>query len=76
MAQFMLLLHDKPSDLSTVSAEDIQGIVGEYIAWRQGLEEQGRLVGGENWRTRGANTCPWSTALCGWSTAPTAKPRK
>ncbi|MEM7051440.1 MAG: YciI family protein [Acidobacteriota bacterium] len=47
MAQFMLILHDRPADFSDVSAEEIQSIVGEYVAWRQRLEGQGRLIGGE-----------------------------
>lgn len=45
MSVFMLLLHDAPTDFADVSPEEMQGIVAEYVAWREGLERDGRLVG-------------------------------
>jgi hypothetical protein len=44
MPKFMLLLHDDPAALGDASPEDIQGIIGEYVAWRRRLEADGRLV--------------------------------
>jgi hypothetical protein len=35
MPQFMLLLHEKPSDFSGLSAEDIQAVIAEYSAWTE-----------------------------------------
>ncbi len=45
MGQFLLILHDNPSDFTDVSPEDIQRIIGEYEAWRIKLESSGQLVG-------------------------------
>lgn len=44
MSQFLLLLHESPKAMSEVSPEEIQGIIGEYTAWRDKLEAQNRLV--------------------------------
>ena len=46
MAQFMLLLHESPSDFSSISPEEIQRVIGEYSAWRIKLQEDGKLAGG------------------------------
>ncbi len=47
MAKFMLLLHDNPGTGVDASPEEIQAIIGEYVAWRRGIEARGALVGGE-----------------------------
>jgi hypothetical protein len=47
MARFMLLLHDNPGNGADASPEEIQAIIGEYVAWRRGIESSGKLVGGE-----------------------------
>lgn len=47
MPQFMLLLHDDPNSFPDASPDDMQKIIGEYVAWREGLVESGHLVGGE-----------------------------
>ena len=46
MAQFMLLLHESPTDFSNFSPEEIQRVIGEYTAWRLKLQEEGKLAGG------------------------------
>ena len=46
MSQYMLILHETPSDFAGYSAEDINRVIGEYMAWRHKLEAEGRLVGG------------------------------
>lgn len=46
MAQFMLLLHERPSDFADISPEEIQRVIGEYSAWRGKLQEEGKLAGG------------------------------
>jgi len=43
----MLILHDSPTHHSDASPEEMQAIVGEYIAWRNAIEAKGQLVGGE-----------------------------
>jgi len=53
MAQFMLLLHDDPADFADVSPAEIQRIIGEYTAWRERLEAEGRLVGGRKLKDEG-----------------------
>jgi hypothetical protein len=44
MAQFMLILHDNPAAWAQVAPSEIQRIIGEYVAWRKGLEARGRFV--------------------------------
>ena len=45
MAQFMLLLHEAPTDFSSMSPAEIQAVIGEYSAWRDQIQERGVLVG-------------------------------
>ena len=47
MAKFMLLLHDDPRSGGGASPEEMQKIIGEYVAWRRGIEAQGKMLGGE-----------------------------
>ena len=53
MAQFMLLLQEDPTGLADVSAQDIQAIIGEYVAWRTSLAERGHLVAGNKLKDEG-----------------------
>jgi hypothetical protein len=64
MAECMLLLHEEPGAFEGLSPDEIQQVVGEYLAWRSRLVEDGRLVGGEKlsddggrWLTRGTASC-------------------
>lgn len=45
MAEFILLLHEDPNSFSEASPEEMQKVVGEYFAWRDGLMQDGKLVG-------------------------------
>lgn len=47
MPKFMLLLHEDPSAFADLSPSDIQQAIEEYVAWRVGLTEEGRVVGGD-----------------------------
>ena len=47
MARFMLLLHDNTEMPEDLSAEDVQGVIGEYVAWRNKIAAEGKLAGGE-----------------------------
>ena len=53
MAQYMLLLHETAGDFAELSAEDIQQIISEYVAWSNSLAEQGKMVGGEKLKDQG-----------------------
>ena len=47
MPNYMMLLHEEPMDYSQFSAEQIQGVIAEYVAWRNKIEAEGKYVGGE-----------------------------
>ncbi len=49
----MLLLHEEPADYSQFSAEQIQGVIAEYVGWRRSIEAEGKLVGGEKLKDEG-----------------------
>jgi len=53
MAQFLLLLHEQPDGFGTMSAEQIQAVVGEYMAWRESLVERDLLVDGQKLKDEG-----------------------
>lgn len=56
MAQFILLLHENPAGFADVSAEEIQRVIGEYSAWRESLEKQGRMVGANKLKDEGGRS--------------------
>lgn len=47
MPQFMLLLHQVPSDMSAVSPEQMQAVIAEYTAWSERLAAAGKFKGGQ-----------------------------
>ena len=47
MAKFLLLLRDDPGQFTSLSAEEMQRIIGEYGAWARGLAEKGKLHGSD-----------------------------
>lgn len=53
MPNYMLLLHEEPMDYSQFSAEQIQDVIAEYVAWRNQVESAGKLVGGEKLKDEG-----------------------
>jgi hypothetical protein len=53
MPKYMLLLHETPSDFSNVSAEEMQQVIGEYVAWRRKIEAEGKYAGGEKLKDEG-----------------------
>jgi hypothetical protein len=53
MPQYILLLHETPSDFSNVSAEEMQQIIGEYVAWRRKIETEGKYAGSNKLRDDG-----------------------
>ena len=53
MPSFLLLLHEQPSDFSSLSPEDIQAVIEEYVAWSQKLAGDGKYVGGQKLKDEG-----------------------
>jgi hypothetical protein len=53
MSQFILLLHETPADFSNVSADELQQIIGEYIAWRRRIEAEGKYVASNKLKDEG-----------------------
>jgi hypothetical protein len=47
MPNFLLLLHQKPTAFRNLSPEEIQKILGSYIAWRESLVKRHKMLGGE-----------------------------
>jgi hypothetical protein len=47
MANFLLLLHQKPTTFRNLSPEEIQKILGSYIAWRDALVKRNKMRAGE-----------------------------
>lgn len=61
MPEYLLLLHEQPSDFAGFSPEDFERVIGEYIAWRKKLEAEGRFAGGHKLRDEGGRD------LAGWN---------
>jgi hypothetical protein len=53
MPNYLLLLHEKPSDFSGLSADAIQAVIAEYVAWSQKIAGKGKLVGGQKLKDEG-----------------------
>lgn len=53
MPNYMLLLHEQPMDYSEISPEQIEAVIGEYLAWRKKIEAEGKFVGGEKLKDEG-----------------------
>jgi hypothetical protein len=47
MPNFLLLLHQRPTSFRNLSPEEIQKILGSYIAWREGLVKRNKMRAGE-----------------------------
>src|SRR6202167_5451327 len=47
MANFLLLLHQTPGRFRNLSPEEIQKILGSYIAWREALVKRNKMRAGE-----------------------------
>ena len=47
MANFLLLLHQTPGRFRNLSPEEIQKILGSYIAWRDALVKRNKMRAGE-----------------------------
>src|SRR5262245_37994600 len=53
MAQFMLLLHENPSDFTGLGPQELKKIIEEYRGWRQDMTATGRLIAGQKLKDEG-----------------------
>ena len=53
MPNYLLLLHEQPSDFSSFSPDQIQAVIEEYTAWSQKLAGDGKLMGGQKLKDEG-----------------------
>ena len=53
MSQFMLILHDDPSEYRDLSPDAMQEIVERYSAWARDLAAKGTLAGSNKLRDEG-----------------------
>lgn len=47
MPNYMLLLHENPETFQDMSADDMQAIIQRYSAWKQQMEQAGKLSAGK-----------------------------
>ena len=50
MPGYMLLLRESPTDFAEMSPDEMQSIVQKYTAWRDRLDADDRLLGGDKLR--------------------------
>ena len=55
MPDYILVLHEQPTDFSEMSAEDIEAVIREYVEWSRGLEAKGKYVGGQKLNDEGGH---------------------
>ncbi|HVR30700.1 MAG TPA: YciI family protein [Thermoanaerobaculia bacterium] len=60
MAQYILLLHERPASPDGVSPEEIQRVIEEYRAWSESMGKAGKLIGGHKLTDEGGRL------LTGW----------
>lgn len=53
MPNYILLLHEQPTDFSQLPAEQIQAVISEYVAWSKKIEADGKYVGGQKLKDEG-----------------------
>lgn len=47
MPNYMLLLHDDPSQFAGKSGDEVMAVIQDYMAWTERMRAAGRYVGGE-----------------------------
>lgn len=47
MNQYLILLHDRNDFGAGMSADEIQRVIAEYVAWSERLRATGKLLGGQ-----------------------------
>ena len=47
MPNYILLLHEDPSEFEQISPEEIQAIIARYTEWKDRMVEEGFMISGE-----------------------------
>lgn len=47
MAKFMMMMFESPTEFADLTPQQMQDLVGEYLAWAKRLTAAGKLAGGE-----------------------------
>lgn len=47
MPNYILFLHENPTEFQEMSADEMQAIIQRYSAWRQQMAQAGKLTGGK-----------------------------
>lgn len=53
MAEYMLILHENAEEFVELSAEEIQKVIEEYVAWSDNLAAEGKLINGKKLKDEG-----------------------
>ncbi|HEV8593113.1 MAG TPA: YciI family protein [Pyrinomonadaceae bacterium] len=53
MPNYMLFLHETPATFADLSPEQIEKVIAEYTAFRDGLKESGKFVGSAKLKDEG-----------------------
>ena len=53
MPNYLLILHEEPTDFSRMSPDQMEAIVREYMEWSRKLEAAGKYVGGQKLKDEG-----------------------
>lgn len=56
MANYLLLLHERPADYASFTPEQFQAMFGEYMAWSQKIKDDGVYVGGNKLKDEGGKS--------------------
>lgn len=47
MSQFVLMLREDPAGFESLSPEEMQKVIGRYMAWADRMREKGKYAGGQ-----------------------------
>jgi len=53
MPEYMLILHESTTGFAELSAEDIEKVIADYVAWSNRVAEMGKMAGGNKLRDDG-----------------------
>ncbi|SRR5258706_1895901 len=56
MSNFLLILHENPSEFTNHTPEEFQGMFTDYMAWSQKIKAEGIYVGGNKLKDEGGKS--------------------
>jgi len=65
MADYVMMLWENPTAFAAASPADIEGIIQEYIAWREAMGAAGKITGGKKLRDEGGKHLKGGTVTDG-----------